>query len=118
MDMGQGVRNAWFYQGKVGVKPTPKADIYATVTYATADKKEATGVYVGPSGTVVLATAGSAGNSYGWEIDVVGTYKITNNLSYMLGGAYWFVGDYYKGVATDSATKDNFLLINKLTLTF
>ncbi len=97
-----GVTNAWFYQGKVGVKPIPPLDIYATVTYATVDKKPVT----------------TLGSSYGWEIDLVGTYKITNNLSYMLGGAYWFVGDYYKGLDQGSAVRDDFMIINKLTLTF
>ena len=101
-DGGAGVSNAWLYQGKVGVKPIPKLDVYATVTYATVDKKPVT----------------TLGSTYGWEIDLVGTYKITNNLSYMLGGAYWFVGDYYKGLDQGSSVRDDFMVINKLTLTF
>ena len=116
-DGGGGLSNAFFYQGKVGVKPTPKADIYATLTYATVDKKPLGNVANNPVYYWNPAAPNSIGSTYGWEIDVVGTYKITNNLSYMLGGAYWFVGDYYKGT-TGVAVNNDFLLINKLTLTF
>ena len=100
-DLGFGVSNAWLFQGKIGVKPTPQLDIYATISYATLDKKGLTTI----------------GSDYGWEVDLVGTYKLTNNLTYMIGGAYWFVGDYYKGTPQADVNND-FLLINKLTLTF
>jgi len=52
------------------------------------------------------------------EIDLIGTYKITNNLSYMVGMGYLFTGDYFKGFDDSSEVNDNFILINKLTLTF
>jgi hypothetical protein len=94
--------NAWFGQGKVGVRPIPPLDINASLSYAQADQK--------PTGVL--------NNSYGWEIDVTGTYKITNNLAYMLGVGYLFTGDYYKGTSNDNAVRDNYMLINKLTLTF
>jgi hypothetical protein len=96
--------NAWFGQGRVGVSPTPQLDIMASLSYAAADKKP----------------AGFANGDYGWEIDVTGTYKITNNLSYMLGAGYLFTGDYFKGVNTAGSAKvtDDFTIINKLTLNF
>jgi hypothetical protein len=94
--------NAWFGQGKVGVRPIPALDINGSVSYAKADKKPAS----------------VSNDSYGWEFDVTGTYKITNNLSYMLGVGYWFVGDYYKGGDNGNALRDDYLVINKLTLTF
>jgi hypothetical protein len=94
--------NAWFGQGKVGGRPIPPLDINASLSYAQADQK--------PTGVL--------NNVYGWEIDVTGTYKITNNLSYMLGVGYLFTGDYYKGTSNDNDVRDNYLLINKLTLTF
>lgn len=94
--------NAWFYQGRAGVKPIADLDIMASVSYANADKK--------PSGFV--------GGSYGWEIDVTGTYRMTNNLSYMLGMGYLFTGDYFKGTDGNSHTGDNYMLVNKLILTF
>ena len=95
--------NAWFFQGRAGVKPLPQLDIMLAVSYAQADKRP----YDVPNGT------------YGTEIDLTGTYKITNNLSYMLGAGYLFTGDYFKGDC-DNGPKvvDDFILINKLTLTF
>jgi len=98
--------NAWFFQGKAGFRPIDKLDIMASVSYANA---------------VIKPTNAWVNNSYGTEIDLTATYKITNNLSYMLGGGYWFVGSYYRGVSSvDALTtlRNDFLVINKLTLTF
>jgi hypothetical protein len=96
------VPGAWFGQGRVGVRPIAPLDIMASVSYAQADKKP----------------AGVLNSMFGWEVDVTGTYKITNNLSYMLGVGYWFVGDYYKGSSNTNEFRDDFMVINKLTLTF
>jgi hypothetical protein len=107
--------NAWFFQGRVGVKPTPQADVMLSVSYAFADKKP--GVFNTAAPPVQTGTYSNG--TYGTEIDLTGTYKLTNNLSYMLGVGYLFTGDYFKGV--DSGTNkvnDDFILINKLTLTF
>ena len=98
--------NALFFQGRGGVRPTPQWDVMMSVSYAQADKKP----------------AGFANGTYGTEFDLTGTYKITNNLSYMLGVGYLFTGDYFKGY-DNSATgtqkvNDDYMLINKLTLTF
>ena len=97
-----GMTNAWFFQGRAGVRPIAALDIMASISYATADKKPA---------TVLNST-------YGYEIDVTGTYKITNNLSYMIGIGYLFTGDYFKGSSNANQLADDYLLINKLTLTF
>ncbi|PKN67260.1 MAG: hypothetical protein CVU54_17350 [Deltaproteobacteria bacterium HGW-Deltaproteobacteria-12] len=94
--------NAWFYQVKGGVKPTDKLDIGLSVSMATADK----------------VAAGWVSKDYGYEVDVTGTYKITNNLSYMLGFGYLISGDYFKGLSSANAVANNYLVINKLTLTF
>ena len=102
--------NAWFYQGKIGARPIAGLDIMASVSYAEADKR--------PSGVSFFNIQPVLYKDYGWEIDVVGTYKLTNNLSYMLGAAYWFVGDYYKGNSDANQLVNNYMLINKLTLTF
>jgi hypothetical protein len=97
------MQNAWFFQGKVGVRPMPKLDIMGSVSYANADKKP---------------TAEWLHNSYGWEVDVTGTYKITNNLSYMLGFGYLFTGDYFKGQVETNQLTNDYIVLNKLTLTF
>ncbi|NMC91675.1 MAG: hypothetical protein GYA67_08420 [Smithella sp.] len=96
--------NAYFGQLRAGVRPIDKLDIMASVSYATADK---------------TPQAVWDSREYGYEIDLTATYKITNNLSYMLGGGYWIVGDYYTGTAAAGQdVDDNFMVINKLTLTF
>jgi hypothetical protein len=93
---------AWFGQGRIGVRPIAALDIMASLSYAQADQKP----------------AGVLNNEFGWEVDLTVTYKITNNLSYMLGAGYFFTGDYYKGTSNTNEVENNFLLINKLTLTF
>jgi hypothetical protein len=105
--VNQEMSNAWFGQLRAGVKPTPQWDVMLAVAYAQVDKK--------PSGI--------SGGTYGTEVDLTGTYKITNNLSYMLGVGYLFTGDYFKGYNYDfgagsSKVNDDYILINKLTLSF
>ena len=95
--------NAWFYQVRGGVRPIAALDIMASISYATADQKP---------------TLAWLNKTYGWEIDVTGTYKITNNLSYMLGVGYLFTGDYFKGTSAANDVRDDYLVISKLTLTF
>jgi len=94
--------NGWFFQIRGGVRPVPELDIMASVSYANADKKPAGYLY----------------NAYGYEVDLTATYKITTNLSYMLGVGYLFTGDYYKGKLDTNQLTNDYLVINKLTLTF
>jgi len=104
--------NAWFYQGRVGIKLTSKLDALLSVSYATADKKPNPKNYV---------TASYPNGGYGTEIDLTGTYKINDNLSYMLGAGYLFTGDFFKGydwTGQKYETVNDYLLINKLVLTF
>ena len=103
---GIGQPGAWFFQGRAGVRPIPALDIMASVSYANADKKPADGPFQ------------FLHNDFGWEADLTATYKITNNLSYMLGGAYLWTGGYYKGSSDSNQVSDNYMIINKLTLTF
>jgi hypothetical protein len=93
--------NGWFFQVRGGLRPVDKLDIMASVAYARADKPR----------TIL-------DREYGWEADLTATYKITNNLSYMLGMGYLFAGDYYKGTNGANDINNDFLVINKLTLTF
>ncbi|MGV8057326.1 MAG: hypothetical protein AB2L12_04710 [Smithellaceae bacterium] len=97
-----GMSNAFFYQVKGGVKPTDKLDISASVAFANAD----------------TTPANYVSKDYGYEIDVTGTYKLTNNLTYMLGAGYLITGDYFKGTNSNNKVTNDYLLINKLTLTF
>ncbi len=100
--------NVWFFQVRGGVRPIAALDIMASVSYALADQKFS--LFGGPHDE----------NAYGTEVDLTATYKITNNLSYMVGVGYLFTGAYYKGAVGYSygEVRDDYLLINKLTLTF
>lgn len=99
---GGTMTNAYFYQVRAGVKPVEKLDVMASVSFAQAD----------------VTPANYVSKDYGYEIDVTGTYKITNNLSYMLGFGYLITGDYFKGTSSANKVKNDYLVINKLTLTF
>jgi len=100
--------NAWFFQGRAGIKPIPELDAMLSISYAKADQVQFSG----------------QDKDYGWEIDLTGTYKITNNLSYMVGVGYLFAGDYFKAGKHPQEPGDSFdlnddyMIMNKLTLTF
>ena len=94
--------NAWFGQLRAGVKPIPQLDVMMSLSYAKADKTPADFV----------------SDKYGSEVDLTGTYKITSNLSYILGVGYLFTGDYYQGKSGSNEIDNDYLIMNKLTLTF
>ena len=101
-----GMYNAWFFQGRAGIRPTSKLDIMASLSYALAANK------------TLMGAPDAVSDVYGTEINLIGTYKITDNLNYMLGAAYLFTGDYFKGFDPTSDVRNNYMLINKLTFTF
>ena len=110
--------NVWLFQGKVGVRPVAGLDINASLTYANAATKPAS-----INTTTYAAGPSVMNNALGWELDLTGTYKLTNNLSYMLGAGYLWTGDYFQGdtiqgVSNDNDVNNNYILVNKLTLTF
>jgi hypothetical protein len=99
------MNNAFFAQLRGGLRPVDKLDIMASVSWAKAERDP--------------VNSNWESKEYGYEVDLTATYKITNNLSYMLGAGYWFVGDYYQGsTGAGHDLDDNFMVINKLTLTF
>ncbi len=126
--------NCWFYHVYVGVKPVPKADIKLAFTYATAQKKP----WVTPATAGFKYLAGTTPNTgnplseynsdkYGYELDLVASYKLYDNLEYMVGAGYFWPGDYFKGCynsaqagcyAFEPALANDYLLMHKLTLSF
>jgi len=62
-------------------------------------------------------TPAGVDDEYGSEFDIFATYKIYNNLSYMVGFGYWWVGDYFKA-GTSADLEDSYLVMHKLTLAF
>jgi len=102
--------NVIFFQGYVGVKPIDKLDIMAAVAYASAQKK--------PNSTGKPGGVDFISDVYGTEVDVTATYKIYDNLSYMVGFGYLFTGDYFKGTDPSAKITNDYILMHKLTLTF
>ncbi|MBA4397020.1 MAG: hypothetical protein C0394_06530 [Syntrophus sp. (in: bacteria)] len=95
--------NAWMYQIYAGFKPVKQADISLKLTYAYADQN---------------VVAGQISKDYGTEVDITAKYKLFDNLEYMLGAAYLFTGDYFKGATAATQLDNNYMLFHKLTLSF
>ena len=125
--------NVWMYQLYFGVKPTPKTDVKLSVTYAYADKKPTANAFLVPDAIGTIAGIPNPyfeGKKYGWEVDLTASYKIFDNLTYTVGGAYHFVGDYFKGpdysayyaanglAYSSPELKNNYLLMHRLELSF
>jgi len=106
-NLGPGVKNAQFFQVYGGYK-WQDFSFAGSLAYAKADE-----------------TRSNQDDDYGYELDVTASYKITNNLSYMVGAGYLWTGDYFKynnygysGGATEIDVDDVYLITNKLTLSF
>jgi len=56
--------------------------------------------------------------SMGTEIDITARYQIYDNLSYMLGAGFFWTGDYLKGANSAGAVGNDYLLMNRLSLSF
>ena len=102
------------YNVFAGVNPTPKLNVEAAVSFASYDKKK----YWTNAARTTSAELVSA--DIGTEIDVTATYKIYDNLSYMVGAGYVFAGSAWKGTDPANTTLggDTYMLLNKLTLSF
>jgi hypothetical protein len=100
--LGSYMDNMYFYQVYVGAKPTDKLDIKASYSYASAEK----------------APKNYISKNFGQEIDLTASYKIYDNLSYMIGTAYFMTGDYFKGTSSATTVDNDYMLLNKLTLNF
>jgi hypothetical protein len=84
-----------------GFKPTPKLKMELTLLSARRDK-------------VTL----NMDKHLGIEFDATAEYKIYDNLSYMVGAGYLWTGDYFKGANQAGSIGNNYLLLNKLSLSF
>ncbi len=97
---GDSMANSWLYQIYAGMSVNPKIDIVASYSYATADED-----------------ANLEDDEIGSEIDVTATYKVFENLEYMVGFGYFMAGDYYKANKSDEVDND-YVVMHKLILTF
>src|SRR5208337_1421237 len=107
--MSGGISNAMMGQFFLGVKPMPKLDIKASYTIAQADQNV---------GATPAAAALWQSKNYGSELDVTATYKIYDNLSYMVGFGYLWAGDFWKGTNAAATIDNDYLITHKLTLSF
>jgi len=112
--------NVWFYQAYVGIKPMPKMDVKMAFSIASADKKPKSDVgTVGSPGFYNNANVREfVSGDYGKELDLTASYKIYDNLTYMIGAGYLWTGDYFKGYENGAQTSNNYLLSHRLTLNF
>jgi hypothetical protein len=105
-----GKLNMMFFQIFGGFDPTPKINVQAALAFAKVD-------------TIPAAAAVNKNESkdLGYEFDVTATYKLYDNLSYMVGAGYLWTGDAFKGYGAGSANNvvdNDYMLMNKLTLSF
>jgi hypothetical protein len=102
--------NMIVYNAFAGFNPTPKLNVEAALTYATVDKKALYKI----AGVVSEAVS----DKLGTEFDIKATYKIYDNLTYMIGAGYLWTGDYFKGTDSNNKIENDYILMNQLTLSF
>lgn len=95
-------QNLILYNGFFGFNVTPKFNIEAAFSYMQADK----------------TPAGYVSKDYGYEADITASYKIYDNLTYMVGAGYLWTGDYFKGKSAANKIGNDYLLMHQLTLRF
>ena len=100
---GYNTDNVQALQIFAGIKPIPKLDLKASFTLASMDKD---------------VVVGQVSRDIGNELDISATYKIYDNLSYMIGFAYLWAGDAFKGSNSGASIDNDYLLTHKLTLAF
>ena len=103
-------QNLLAYNLFAGFNPTPKLNLDAQLWILQADVDK----YWDAFGVRRVAVS----KNYGVEFDVTATYKIYDNLSYMVGAGYFWTGDYFKGTSATNTVSNDYVLLNKLTLTF
>jgi len=97
-----GLNNGSLYQVFGGFSPMENLTIHASLSYAVADEKP----------------AGYVDDEYGTEFDLTATWKIVDQLEYMIGFGYLFTGDFYKKDDATTQVEDDYLLMHQLTLSF
>jgi hypothetical protein len=98
--------NAWLYQVYAGYAPTKKLSVHASYSLAKVDEDK------------ITSTTRAVDDEIGSEFDLTATYKLFDNLEYMVGFGYFWAGDWYKGTSATTRIDDDYLVINKLTLNF
>ncbi|MCL5809064.1 MAG: hypothetical protein M1418_11115 [Deltaproteobacteria bacterium] len=96
-----GKTNALMFSAFGGFNPTPKTNVEMIIVKAQRDK-----------------VAAGWEKDLGWEFDIKASYKIYDNLTYMVGAGYLMAGDYFKGASQSNKIDNDYLLMNRLSLSF
>lgn len=101
-DLAQSYENMYIYNLSAGYSPSKKLSFDGKISVAKLDK-------VNP--------AVAKDDKLGTELDLRATYKIYDALSYNIGAAYLWTGDYFKGNTTEEL-KNAYFLTHWLDLRF
>jgi len=88
-----------------GIKPIPKLDVRFSITTAKLNEE-------------LSATTPLVSKNLGYEADLTATYKIYDNLEYMIGFGYLWAGDAFKGYSSSNKVDNDYLVTHKLSLVF
>lgn len=107
-----GKANSRIYSTFVGFNATPKLNMELTLLYAERDQAA-----LSRNATTGVITS-AVSRELGWEFDATAKYKIYDNLTYMVGAGYLWAGDYFKGASAANKVGNDYLLMNRLSLSF
>jgi hypothetical protein len=105
--LGANNDNCWEYSVYGNYTFTPKFDVYAAFAWRKADEKPAN-----RNGVRFVD------DEIGKELNVTLQYKLTDQLSYQVVGAYFWTGDYFKGANAAQQIDDNYVVMHFLDLEF
>jgi hypothetical protein len=107
-----GKANSRMYSMFGGYNPTPQLNLEMTLLKGERD----TDALSRNATTGVITKAVS--KNMGIELDMTAKYKIYDNLTYMVGAGYLWTGDYFKGSNAANVVGNDYLLMNRLSLSF
>jgi len=111
--------NCYYFKVYATASPIENLEVTGAIGYIQADEARAivdsvTGKYVD-----------TGADNMGWEFDLIGTYKITDNLSYSVVGAYFTAGDYFDkynassgNVVREQESDDAYVLLHQIQINF
>jgi hypothetical protein len=101
--------NSYIFSGFAGFDATPKLNLEATLLYARLDKT---------SLVAAVNTGNNVSKDLGYEFDITAKYKIFDNLTYLVGAGYLWAGDAFKGNNAANTVSNDYLLMNRLSVSF
>jgi len=103
--------NVLIINAYAGFNPTAKLNLTAALTYAEAADAKWRDISTG-------VVTEQADKKLGTEFDVTATYKIFDQLTYMVGAGYLWTGDYFKSAGSSAEVGNSYIVKNQLTLNF